>query len=154
MSLTGITQWLESHQALLEQAGTLSLVLLAITVVALPIVVSKLPEDYFIQQKREPAARSRKHPLFWGILSLLKNLLGIILILAGVAMLVLPGQGTVTILIGLALTNFPGKFALERRIASQPAVGKTLNKIRDLAGCSPLHFPDQDETASSLRSSQ
>jgi hypothetical protein len=76
------------------------------------------------------------------------------LILAGIAMLVLPGQGTVTILIGLALTNFPGKYALERRIASQPAVRATLNKIRGLAGCSPLRFQDEDEIASSLRSSQ
>jgi hypothetical protein len=61
-------------------------------------------------------------------------------------MLVLPGQGTVTILIGLAISNFPGKFAIEQRIASQPAVGNTLNKIRKLSGVSPLQMPTATET--------
>ena len=135
-------RWIEGHQALLEQLGTLSLIVLAITVVALPIVVIKLPEDYFTADRREPARRSRKHPLLWAALSLLKNLVGIVLILVGLALLVLPGQGAVTILIGLALTNFPGKYAIERRIARQPAVGKTLNRIRELSGAPPLSMPE------------
>ena len=63
---------------------------------------------------------------------------GLLLILAGIAMLVLPGQVTVTILIGLAITSFPVKYKLERSIASQPAVGATLNKIRKLTGKPPL----------------
>lgn len=65
------------------------------------------------------------------------------MILAGIIMLVLPGQGTVTILIGLAISNFPGKYKIERKISSQPAVGATLNKIRKLTGSSPLVFPTE-----------
>jgi hypothetical protein len=141
--LAAIKNWFEDNEALLQQLGTASLVLLAITVVALPVVVAKLPEDYFTQERRESAGRSRKHRLLWGFVALLKNLLGIVLILAGLAMLVLPGQGMVTILIGLALTNFPGKYAIERRIACQPAVGKTLNRIRALAGQPPLSMPPE-----------
>ena len=60
-------------------------------------------------------------------------------------MLVLPGQGTVTILIGLALTNFPGKYALEQRIVCQPAVAKTLNRIRQLGGVPPFRMPCEAE---------
>lgn len=136
-----IAGWIESHGALVQHLGTASLVMFVATLVVLPVVVAKLPEDYFIREKRQPVARSRKRPLLWGLLALVKNALGILLILAGLAMLVLPGQGLVTILIGLALTNFPGKFALERRIARQPAVGKTLNRIRELAHRPPLQMP-------------
>ena len=139
--LSEITQWLTQHQQLIQQIGNVSLVVLAITVVALPIVVMKLPQDYFVSETREPARETRKHPFLWAVISFGKNLLGVILILVGIAMLVLPGQGTVTILIGLAISNFPGKYGLERRIASQPAVGATLNKIRELTGTPPLLMP-------------
>ena len=60
-------------------------------------------------------------------------------------MLLLPGQGIVTVLIGFALTNFPGKYAIERRIACQPAVGRTLNRIREWAGRPPLRLPPEGE---------
>ena len=133
-----IMEWFRSHEKLLHQLGTLSLILLLVTVVVLPIAVAKLPDDYFEREKREPASSKRKHPLLWGIISFLKNLLGLFMILAGVVMLVLPGQGTVAILVGVAMTNFPGKYKLQRRIASQPAVLKTLNKIRKIAGEPPF----------------
>lgn len=136
-----IMEWLRSHEGLLHQLGTLSLILLLVTVVVLPFAVAKLPEDYFEKEKREPASSKRKNPLLWGIVSLLKNVLGLLMILAGLVMLVLPGQGTVAILVGVALTNFPGKYKLQRRIASQPAVLKTLNKIREIAGEPPFQMP-------------
>lgn len=138
--LDQITQWLTEHQELIQQVGNLSLIVLGITVLALPAVVKQLPEDYFVSESREPARETRKHPLVWAVVSFCKNLLGVFLILVGIAMLVLPGQGTVTILIGLAISNFPGKYKLERKIVSNPAVGTTLNKIRELTGAPPLLF--------------
>ena len=140
-----VLDWLRSHEDLMQQLGTLSLILLLVTVVALPIVVAKLPQDYFDREKREPASSKRKNPFLWGIISLLKNVLGLFMILAGLVMLVLPGQGTVAILVGVALTNFPGKYKLERRIASQPAVLKTLNKIRELGGGTPFSIPNEPQ---------
>ena len=139
--MINIAQWMERQEPLLQQLGSVSLVVFAITLVALPAIVISLPEDYFTRERRESARPTRKYPPLWGLLTLLKNLLGSILIVAGVVMLVLPGQGTVTILIGLALTNFPGKYKLQRRIAAQPAVGKTLNRIRELAGRTALRMP-------------
>ena len=136
-----IMEWIEGNGPLLQQIGIVSLVTLVVTLVALPIIVIKLPVDYFTQERRVSTRQDRKYPLLWGIGALVKNLLGVILIVAGLAMLVLPGQGIVTILIGLALTNFPGKYAIERRIARQPAVGKTLNRIREWAGQPPLIMP-------------
>ncbi len=133
---------LAEHEELIQQIGNTSLVVLILTIVALPLIVKQLPADYFISEKREPAWRERKHPLLWGAITLAKNLLGLFLILVGIAMLVLPGQGAVTILIGLASTNFPAKYALERRIVRQPAIGATLNKIRELTREPPLLLPD------------
>ena len=51
-----IMDWLHSHENLLHQLGTLSLILLFVTVVVLSIAVAKLPEDYFEREKREPGS--------------------------------------------------------------------------------------------------
>ncbi len=143
--MTEIMDWLRGHENILHQLGTLSLILLLVTVVVLPIAVAKLPEDYFEKEQREPASSKRKNPLLWTIISLIKNVIGLFMILAGLVMLVLPGQGTVAILVGLALTNFPGKYKLQRRIASQSAVLKTLNKVRELAKAPPFSMPKQPQ---------
>ena len=145
MSLASLTDWVQSHAQLWQYLGTISLIMLVVTLVALPIIVIKLPEDYFSREERKPARRARKHPIFWGAVSILKNLLGLLLIFAGLAMLVLPGQGLLTILIGLTISNFPGKFTLERHIAGLPAIEKTLNKIRRAAGKPPFLMPEDEK---------
>lgn len=139
---TKLLSWLTAHQELIQEIGAASLVIMVLTIVLLPVIIRQLPVDYFTRENREPAWRERKHPLFWGVITSAKNLLGVFLVLVGIAMLVLPGQGAVTILVGLAITNFPAKYALERRIASQPAVGATLNKIRELTRVPPLLLPN------------
>ena len=69
-----------------------------------------------------------------------KNLLGSVLMVAGVAMLVLPGQGVLTILVGFLLVDFPGKYPLERWLVSRRAIGAPLNWLRSRAGRAPLEF--------------
>ena len=44
------------------------------------------------------------------------------------------------ILVGLIFLDFPGKFALERRLARQPPVFRALNWIRARAGRKPLEM--------------
>lgn len=132
---------MSQNELLVQLVGTASLVMFIGSILALPVLVMKLPTDYFVSEKREPSWQTHKHPIVWVSLSLVKNLIGILLIIMGIAMLVLPGQGILTILIGIAVTNFPGKYALERRIACQPAVGNTLNKIRRLTGTPELILP-------------
>jgi hypothetical protein len=68
----------------------------------------------------------------------LKNLIGFVLLAAGIAMLVLPGQGILTMLIGISLVDFPGKRQLERKLIGQPAVLNTINKVREKFGQPPL----------------
>jgi hypothetical protein len=69
-----------------------------------------------------------------------KNAVGGLLLVAGILMLVLPGQGILTILAALALLNFPGKRALELRILHRPALLKGINWLRRRAGRKPLSF--------------
>jgi hypothetical protein len=69
-----------------------------------------------------------------------KNLLALTLIAGGIAMLLLPGQGLLTILIGVMLLDFPGKYPLERRIVQQPKVLQTINWLRAKGNRPPLHI--------------
>ena len=143
--MSGIMAWVSEYQGLLQWLGGLSLLLFVATLVVFPLIIIYLPEDYFVRQCRDPAYQSRHRPAAWFTLMLLKNILGTVLVLAGLAMLVLPGQGLLTILIGVTLVNFPGKFALERRIVRRPRVSKTLNRIRARAGKPPLEIPPSDD---------
>ena len=88
--------------------------------------------------------RRMRIPLLVLIASYSISILGFVMILAGIAMLVLPGQGILTILMGVALANFPGKFTLERRLVRQPSVGRTLNRIREFAGKPQLEIPARE----------
>ena len=132
--------WLRGHEALLGWLGVLSVLMFVGTMVALPIVVVRLPANYFRHDQH--ATRHHKRPAALRLLGLLgKNLLGIVLISSGVAMLVLPGQGILTILIGLMLMNFPSKRALEQRLVQQPAVLRTMNWMRARAHQPALETP-------------
>lgn len=132
--------WLYGHEAVLWWLVALSIVTFVGTLIALPLLVARLPADYFTRH-RSHTSRYR-HPVLWLLGILLKNLLGVSLVLAGVAMLVLPGQGVLTILLGLMFMNFPGKRRLEQRIVQQPTVFQAMNWMRARAHQPPLERPD------------
>ena len=143
--MTELIGWVRDHQVLFQTLGLLSLALFVVSLVVFPLVVANLPVDYFIRDKRDPAHQQRRHPLMWALLTVVKNIIGSVLILAGIAMLVLPGQGILTILMGVALANFPGKYALERRLVSRTAVANGLNRIRKMAGRPRLEIPTEED---------
>lgn len=114
-----------------------SLVLFIVSLAVIPWLVTKIPADYFHEERRRrDALIERSLPL--QLLLGLKNLCGFLLILLGLVMLVLPGQGILTIVIGLFLMNFPGKYRLERSLVSRPKVLDSLNWIRAKAEKPPL----------------
>jgi hypothetical protein len=107
----------------------LSLATFAGSLIAIPWVLVRLPPHYF--DERQPRIWLKgHHPALRCVVIALINVLGILFILAGIAMLVLPGQGMLTMLVGLSLVDFPGKRALERRILSIPLVFQTINRLR------------------------
>ena len=83
--------------------------------------------------------------LYQGISLILINLLCAFISTAlslggGILMLVLPGQGLLTILVGLMLSDYPGKFKLEKRIIKTNLVLKTINWYRTKSNIPPLIF--------------
>ncbi len=89
----------------------------------------RLPEDYFdmrVARKFLP----RANPALRSVAVVAKNLIGLVLLLAGIAMLVLPGQGVLTILIGVSLMDFPKKRLLESKLIGQPLVFSGINRLR------------------------
>jgi archaellum biogenesis protein FlaJ (TadC family) len=122
-------------------AGLLSLASLVLATVMLPLLVVKLPADYFVRERREPVRRHLRHRVLLGAVVMLKNTVGMMLLLAGVLLLFLPGQGLLTMLIGLVLTNFPGKYWLEQRLIRRPGIARTLNRVRARADKAPFLIP-------------
>ena len=60
--------------------------------------------------------------------------------LGGIFMLVLPGQGIFTIMIGLMLSNYPGKYAIERKFIGIPSVLKSINWLRKKSDKPPIEI--------------
>jgi hypothetical protein len=144
-------EWIRANDALLWWLGSLSVATFIGCLIAIPIIVVRMPEDYFARPSRRLVRLPAQHPVLRGVLIGAKNVLGFIFVLAGIAMLVLPGQGILTILIGLGLMDFPGKFALERRIVHTSAVLRSINWMRARWKRPPLRFdvpPKIEPTAS------
>jgi hypothetical protein len=95
-----------------------------------PWLVIRLPADYFLDRRRKSPWRNL-HPALRVLLLIGKNLLGIVLVLMGIAMLVLPGQGLLTILIGTLLLDFPGKFRCQRWMIRRKSIRRAVNWLRN-----------------------
>src|SRR4051812_44442876 len=106
-----------------------SVVAVVASVVLVPRFLAKLPPDYL----RSESAPSLSMPL-----RIVRNLLGIVLVLLGLAMLRLPGQGLLTLLVGVLLVDFPGKHRLVVRLLSRPKVLALVNRLRGHRGSPPL----------------
>ncbi len=107
---------------------------------AVPWIVIRLPEDYFVERASRNKPQQRRYGGLRLLWLLVKNMIGIALLVLGGLMLVLPGQGLLTLLIAVTLLDFPGKYRMQRYIAMRPGVAGTLNWIRKKAGRPPLRF--------------
>lgn len=130
--------FLFQYKQLLMALAWGSLALFVVSLAVIPWLVTKMPADYFQPQYRDRLQTAIKRSLAARGLAVIKNLLGATLVCVGIVMLVTPGQGLLTILIGLILTDFPGKYALEQRLVAMPSVLNSLNWIRTKAGKPPL----------------
>lgn len=133
--------WAKTHQAIVWWIFAASIAVLLLTPVAAGWAIVQLPEDYFTKKKRRPLSTWEDRPALRLLFLIAKNLLGFVLIAAGIAMLILPGQGLLTVFIGVVLVDFPGKFRLERWLATRQAVWRSLNWLRRRAGRPELQRP-------------
>ncbi|HJZ55317.1 MAG TPA: hypothetical protein VKE74_10180, partial [Gemmataceae bacterium] len=94
-------------------------------------VLARLPADYFVN----PAARARqvkRHPVAHVLLAVGRNLLGYSLVALGVVLSLpgVPGQGVLTILMGVMLIDLPGKHRVERWLVTRRSVLAGVNTLR------------------------
>ena len=116
--------------------GSISLFVFLFSLLSIKWLVALIPEDYFVT-KRVSKIKSQ-NPLIWYLILILKNLVGYSLILGGVVMLILPGQGLFTIIIGLMLSNYPGKYSIEKKFIAIPTILKSINWLRGKSNKPPL----------------
>ena len=69
-----------------------------------------------------------------------KNLLGVVLIVAGLLLSLpgVPGQGVLTMLVGLLLLDIPGKRRFELALVRRKTVHRVINKLRARFDRAPL----------------
>jgi hypothetical protein len=137
-----ILDWIRSYESLLWWLGAASVVMFVGSVTAIPWLVTRIPADYFVHHQHYIDRWKPRHPLLRFAFLTLKNLFGVLLVLAGVAMLVMPGQGILTIVVGLIFLDFPGKFAMEQYFVRRKAVLGAMNWIRAKASRPPIEAPE------------
>ena len=118
--------------------GISSFVVLVLSSLSIGYFIRKIPHDYFLDDKRGISQIKNKNPVIWIIALVLKNVIGYCLILGGILMLVLPGQGLLTILVGLMISDYPGKFKIEKRIIKTKLILKTINWYRAKSNVLPI----------------
>ena len=117
-------EWLKAYGVMLIGVSVASFI---VSILFCTLVIAYLPPDYFLPNRR---ANRIRHPVLRIGLKCLKNLLAVVLVVVGIIQIPLPGQGILTILIGIIISDIPGKRKLERRIISSPVVLSTANGIR------------------------
>ncbi|MBX2836527.1 MAG: hypothetical protein KTR35_06715 [Gammaproteobacteria bacterium] len=124
--LRSTTEWISSHADLITAFSVIGLLLFACTIVAAPWLIAQLPVDYFVRQKPSELSRG---PQRWALF-LIRNVLGLTLLVAGLILLVTPGPGVLVLIAGLSTCDFPHKHALILRLAQKPKIFDSLNWMR------------------------
>lgn len=117
------------HEKLLLALTLIGIVMMAISLVVVPIILIRLPDDYFLRPASKPILSASV---------LLRNVVGLAFVAVGVVLLFLPGQGVLMIGVGLLWTDFPGKRKLVRQLLGHPKVLRPINRLREQAGKRPL----------------
>ena len=133
-------QFLSEYALLLEWLGLLSVLTFIGSLIAIPWIIARLPANYFIRHRQLVIERHVRHPLVARLTFVLRNFIGIVFLAAGIVMLVLPGQGIITILIGISFMDFPKKHHLVDQLVRRQKVIRFLNWIRQKEKKPPLEF--------------
>lgn len=99
------------------------------SLIAIPWILVRLPSDYFDLRVPRYWMKDR-HPILRMMGLVIKNMVGVVFVVVGFLMLFLPGQGLLTMLIGISFLDFPYKRKLEARIIGQPTIFNAINVMR------------------------
>lgn len=121
------------------KAGIVAGIALFTTALGIAMVVF-IPADHFMPGRTSSPAWWRRHPLLLGAGLVVKNSVGILLVVAGAVMALplVPGPGLLFVLLGFSALDFPGKRSVERRLLGVRSVLRSLNGIRARFNRPPL----------------
>lgn len=104
---------------------------LAFSFAAIAIVMVKIPENYFSSHYQQDFLPGSPWIVRWGAV-IAKNIFGFLLVILGIILSLpgVPGQGVLTILLGLIMLDIPGKRPLEARIIKRPTILAAINDLR------------------------
>ncbi len=111
----------------------------SINLAIVSFILVKIPANYFQASHSRELWKGSSPAIRWlGVI--LKNALGVLLVALGIVLSLpgIPGQGLLTILLGIMLLDFPGRRKLELKLLSRPQVHNTINKLRHKFGKPPL----------------
>ena len=110
-----------------------------ISMLVIGVLLVNLPATFFLDSHSREFWEDR-HPALKWTARIAKNLLGLLVIAFGVLLSLpgVPGQGLLTILVGIILLDFPGKRRLERAIVSRRAIRRRIDQLRAKFGKRPL----------------
>lgn len=113
----------------------LFIITFSVSLLIVSFIVVKIPADYFKPDRPRQTLPDRNRAIRY-VAIVGKNILGLMLVALGIVMSLpgVPGQGILTILLGVMLVDFPGKRTLEHKLVSRPQVLKSINKLRKRFG--------------------
>ena len=113
----------------------------AINLAIVSFILVKIPADHF-SKSHKTKFWSGPNPALHAAKIIGKNILGILLVALGIVLSIpgVPGQGLLTILLGIMLLDFPGRHRLEQKLLSRPGILKTINRLRERFDKPPLEL--------------
>ena len=140
-----LTSFYQAHSFLLFLISITSILCFFGTLIVVPFLLRWIPEDFLVRERSIRSFSLKGKSVFRVVTAILRNLVGIILFTGGLVMLLLPGQGIITIFVGAALVDFPGKYKLERKLIMIPGVLNAINGIRRRMKTTELKIPEENK---------
>ena len=116
-----------TYESIFILIGFISIIFFIINLLLIPFFISLIPVNYFINSQKD---KLKIKNLFNSILFIIKNIFGLILLLAGFIMLFTPGQGIFSMILGLFFVDFPNKHKLKKIVINHKPTFKALNYLR------------------------
>ncbi len=104
-------------------------------------ILVKLPADHF-SKSRKTKFWAGPRPWIHAAKVIGKNIGGVLLVAVGIVLSLpgVPGQGLLTVLLGIMLLDFPGRHRLEQKLLSKPSIVNSINKLRGRFGKKALEL--------------
>lgn len=137
-----VTDWMKAHPTIVDVVSWFSGISLAIGLVVMPILIVKIPYDYFYKLRPSERWWYTRDPRRWTC-GIIKNTFCFLLLIFGLASMPLPGQGTAITILAIVLSDMPGKRKLILKIMRWRWVLTPINALRRKWKKDPLDIPEK-----------